>query len=662
MRRAQIVRAITAVLVVCSALAYGQVQAAPNLDLALQSLFAVRHFEQVAISPDGSRVAYVEKARLGNAIYVADRNAPSAAPVHISGANDGSGRDENDVAWSPDGKRLAFLSDAGSGGQLQLYVSSLDGRPAQKITTLTGFLAHPEWSPDGKLISLLFTEKAPRAAGPLMPMTPETGVIEGKVYEQRLTTVDIESGKVQEISPADMYVYEYSWSPDSKSFALTAAHGAGDANWYVAQLYTLSAEGGEMKSIYKPPLQIAVPRWSPDGKNIAFISGIMSDEGSTGGDIFIIPAGGGTAKNVTPGIKASPSGLHWQSGDKILFSEIVDGEIGLATLDVSSGKVTQVWSGPEEISLGGWGEYGASFASDGRTSAVVRQSFLHAPEIWAGPIGSWTQITHVNDAVKPSWGEAKSIHWTSDSQRVQGWLLYPKNYDPKQRYPMVVVVHGGPAAAEVPSYPGPFYNTSLLSSQGYFVLYPNPRGSFGQGEAFTRGNVKDFGYGDFRDILAGVDEVAKEFPVDNDRVGITGWSYGGFMTMWAVTQTNRFRAAVSGAGLSNFQSYYGENDIDQWMIPYFGASVYEDPAVYAKSSPMNFITKAKTPTLVLVGERDGECPAPQSREFWHGLKAMGVETQLVIYANEGHYIGQPEHERDIVHRMVGWFDQHMKAK
>ena len=159
-----------------------------------------------------------------------------------------------------------------------------------------------------------------------------------------------------------------------------------------------------------------------------------------------------------------------------------------------------------------------------------------------------------------------------------------------------------------------------------------------------------------------MDEVVKEFPVDNDRVGITGWSYGGFMTMWAVTQTNRFRAAVSGAGLSNFQSYYGENDIDQWMIPYFGASVYEDPAVYAKSSPMNFITKAKTPTLVLVGERDGECPAPQSREFWHGLKAMGVETQLVIYANEGHYIGQPEHERDIVHRMVGWFDQHMKAK
>jgi dipeptidyl aminopeptidase/acylaminoacyl peptidase len=198
-----------------------------------------------------------------------------------------------------------------------------------------------------------------------------------------------------------------------------------------------------------------------------------------------------------------------------------------------------------------------------------------------------------------------------------------------------------------------------LVGAGYFVFQPNPRGSFGQGEAFTRANVRDFGYGDFRDILAGVDEVVKTLPIDNNRVGITGWSYGGYMTMWAVTQTNRFRAAVSGAGLYNWQSYYGENDIDEWMIPFFGASVYEDPAVYAKSAPATFIKNAKTPTLVLVGERDGECPAPQSREFWHALKTLGVETQLVIYPGEGHAIQRPDHRRDIMNRMIGWFDQHM---
>jgi dipeptidyl aminopeptidase/acylaminoacyl peptidase len=201
---------------------------------------------------------------------------------------------------------------------------------------------------------------------------------------------------------------------------------------------------------------------------------------------------------------------------------------------------------------------------------------------------------------------------------------------------------------------------SMLAAGGYFVFLPNPRGSFGAGEAFAEANVRDFGYGDFRDILAGVDAVVGKLPVDNARVGIIGWSYGGYMAMWAVTQTERFHAAVAGAGLSNFQSYYGENGIDQWLIPFFGASVYDDPAVYRRSSPITFIKNAKTPTLVLVGERDAECPAPQSREFWHALKALGVETELVIYPNEGHAVLDPEHQRDIVRRSLDWFDKYMR--
>lgn len=210
------------------------------------------------------------------------------------------------------------------------------------------------------------------------------------------------------------------------------------------------------------------------------------------------------------------------------------------------------------------------------------------------------------------------------------------------------------------SWASRFFNIYELSRLGYFVFYPNPRGSFGEGEKFTQGNIKDFGYGDFRDVLAGVDEVLKTLPVDKDRIGLTGWSYGGYMTMWAVTQTNRFRAAVAGAGIANWQSYYGQNDIDEWMIPYFGASVYDDPAVYAKSSPITFIKNVKTPTLVLVGERDGECPAPQSREFWHALKTFGVPTELVIYPGEGHVFNQPQHEQDVMERLVAWFERYLK--
>jgi dipeptidyl aminopeptidase/acylaminoacyl peptidase len=243
---------------------------------------------------------------------------------------------------------------------------------------------------------------------------------------------------------------------------------------------------------------------------------------------------------------------------------------------------------------------------------------------------------------------------------VQGWLLYPQNFDASRKYPLVVVVHGGPSSQLEPRWGSGLGLPLPLASAGYFLFFPNPRGSYGQGEEFTRANVKDFGGGDLRDILAGVDEVIKSAPVDNARVGLTGWSYGGFMTMLAVTKTGRFRAAVAGAGISNWQSYYGENQIDQWMIPFFGASVYDDPAVYAKSSAINFIKNARTPTLVMVGDRDKECPAPQSFEFWHALKTLGVPTELMIYAGEGHAISKVEHRRDVLTRAAAWFDQYMR--
>ena len=225
---------------------------------------------------------------------------------------------------------------------------------------------------------------------------------------------------------------------------------------------------------------------------------------------------------------------------------------------------------------------------------------------------------------------------------------------------MVVSIHGGPAGWNAPHWPGANFDLSVLSALGYFVFFPNPRGSYGEGEAFTGANVKDFGHGDLRDIMAGVDAVLKTAPVDPGRLGVAGWSYGGYMTMWTVTQTNRFKAAVAGAGIADWLSYYGENSIDQWMIPYFGASVYDDPAVYAKSSPITYIKNVKTPTLIVVGERDGECPAPQSYEFWHALETLHVPTQFVVYPGEGHAFRQADHKRDVIERTLNWFNQYLR--
>ena len=646
-----------------TALATNRGTASGSVETAITALTSARTHQQVAISPDGKSVALVQPipgkdgVETGNsAIYVSSADRKTQ-PRHVT-AGTGAARAESGIAWSPDSKRLAFLSDAEKTGQLQLYVSSLGGT-AKKVTSLRGFLDSPRWSPDGKSVAFLFIENAPRASGPLVAETAETGEIKDSFYEQRIAIVDVRTAKLREITPPEMYIYEYDWAPDSQHVVATAARGNGDNNWYVAELFEVDVATESMKAIYKPALQIARPVWSLDGKSIAFIEGLMSDEPSVGGDIFVMPASGGTPKNLTPNKKFSASWLAWTKNQKLIYAAQIGGDSAVGFVDPATGELQDMYQGSESISAGLWNP-NLSLAADGETAALEISSFDAPPEIWIGKVGHWTQLTSRNKDAKPAWGQVKSLGWKSDEYDVQGWLVYPLNFDPSKKYPLVVNVHGGPGAAVESKWPVIGNYAMALPAAGYFLLLPNPRGSFGQGEAFTRANVRDFGYGDFHDILAGVDAAIKTAPIDPDRLGLTGWSYGGYMTMWGVTQTNRFRAAVAGAGIANLLSYYGENKIDQWMIPFFGKSVYEDPNVYAKSSPMTFIKQVKTPTLVLVGDSDGECPPPQSYEFWHALKTLGVETKLVVYEREGHHFARPEHSRDRVLRAITWFDDHLR--
>ena len=276
-----------------------QTSASTGLDPVLHALLGVHRFEQTSLAPDGRRVAWVETLVGKNgapdgtsAVYVAPAGG-SSAPRRVTAASRGIARAEGDVAWSPDAKQIAFLSDAAQRGQPQLYVIAAGGGVARILTNVKGFLASPKWAPDGKTIAVLFTENATRAAGPLVAETPQTGEIKEAVTEQRLALINVASPKLRQISPADMYMYEYDWSPDGRRFVVTAAHGNGDNNWYTAELFTLESDGTNMKSIYKPPLQIANPVWSPDGRAIAFIAGLMSDEPAVGGDIFTVDAAGG---------------------------------------------------------------------------------------------------------------------------------------------------------------------------------------------------------------------------------------------------------------------------------------------------------------------------------------------------------------------------------
>jgi dipeptidyl aminopeptidase/acylaminoacyl peptidase len=665
--------ALSGVLFALSLTALGSSSPPPDPRIAkvVGELEKTRIIHQAALSPDGQTIAWVVDGETGTQIQVAPTSDPSRA--HRLTAGSGGSCTEDSLAWSPDSKALAFSSDchapATANDQSDIYLAApaAASPSVRRLTHLHGGVTTLAFSPDGLHLACLYIEGASRPAGALAPMKPPAGVIGVEGLEiQRVATIETASGDFRQITPTDLHVYEYDWAPDSRRIAYVAAPPPGENNWWVAQLYTQSLSGGQPRAILNPEhtpeplhgLQIAVPRWSPDGQQIAFIGGLMSDQGATGGDIFLMSASGGEAKDITPDADKSAAWIHWLSQPQLLVSWVKSGQVEIGIIDPESGKTTTSY--PSIPASVGDGRLEQSLSVTQGSVAFISSSFQKAPEVYLGPLGSTAHaFTRVNEDLKPVWGKPESIQWTSDTFPVQGWLLYPAQYDPKKKYPLIVSVHGGPSSEVQPHWPDLGYTPIAFSALDYFVLLPNPRGSYGEGEAFTQANRKDFGYGDLRDILAGVDAVSAKFPIDQQRIGITGWSYGGFMTMFAVTQTQRFHAAVAGAGISNWQSYYGENSIDQWMTPFFGASVYDDPGVYAKSSAIDFIRNVKTPTLVVVGDRDGECPAPQSFEFWHALRAQHVPTQLVVYPDEGHHFNSAAHRRDVLARALQWFEQYM---
>ena len=628
----------------------------------------------VAISPDGDLLAWTLRSREGATLHLNSVTSPDPSKERLIAPNGATNCANSAPVWSPDSQTLAFTSTCTSKseepGQEQIFLWSRASGETRQLTHVKGNLQHAAWAPDGRSIAFLFVENATRSAGALDAMKPLVGVIGEDTFEvQGVYGVEVASGKAGWIVPAanDSYAYEFSWAPDSKQVAAVTAHTPGENNWWVAKLTVWEAEQEHPhpgRVVFDPTttksamhgLQIAVPSWATDGRHIAFIGGLMSDQGSTGGDVWVIDSKGGEPTDVTPGINGTPVWEGWFDGHSLGFVEDRSGHTVLQAWDVNTKKPAAPETDLGEVSVSGGALKGAvTVSSKTDTAAFVMSGIGHAADIWLESRGKLVQYSHMGDNTKPT-ARTESVEWTNDGFHVQGWITYPANYDPAKKYPLIVTVHGGPSASSGPVGGGQW------AQQGYFEFRPNPRGSFGQGEAFTAANRKDFGYGDLRDILAGMDMLEKKFPIDRSREGLTGWSYGGFMSMFAATQTHRFAAIVAGAGISDWQSYYGENSIDQWMIPFFGASVYDDPAVYAKSSAISYIKQAKTPMLIIVGDRDGECPAPQSFEMWHALRDQGVKTQLVVYPNEGHGFRDPAHIKDRTERTQKWFADNMPAK
>ncbi|MFK3738710.1 S9 family peptidase [Massilia sp. TN1-12] len=621
----------------------------------------MRTYRALALDGAGERIAAIESVdgepKAGPRVVVRERAGGKIATTYQS---DCQGCRLDAPAWSPDGTALAVVGSDPKAGTATVYLLK-DGRMSA-LTSVKGVASTVRWSPDGRQLAFLATVGAKKLTGAVEAGARQVGEIglAQEEDEQRIAVIPATGGEVRLVSPADTFVYEYDWTPDGKGFVVTSAKGNGDNNWWVATLGHVDAASGKLRVLAAPKMQMNMPHVSPDGRTVAFIGGLMSDFGSVGGDVYTVSIDGGQPVDVTPNYKGTFNGIAWR-GKELLASVLAGSDAGVAAIDPAARSTRILWKGPVTAAAGRDGRF--AFSADGTIAASVHEDYEHAPRIVAGRLPALAPVTRDNDGFAAQ-VSARSVAWTNDGFDVQGWLIGPAKIESGKKYPMIVQVHGGPAAAVTPRYVAAGDSGNPLARDlvkaGYFVFMPNPRGSYGQGSAFGSANKRDFGGGDWRDILAGVDAAIKQAPIDGERLGLMGHSYGGFMTMWGVTHSQRFKAAVAGAGIANWISYYGQNGIDQWMVPFFGATMYDDPAVYRAASPIESIKAAKTPTLIYVGERDVECPPAQSFEFWHGLKAMGTPTALVVYEDEGHALRKPEHQKDLRARQLAWFAKYLK--
>jgi len=619
---------------------------------------AVLHeFKSVALAPDGRHVAAIEAQDDGR-----DEDPPVSLVVRDFLGHSltvplpcqpGPNCHVAAPTWSSDG-RLSYLLARSDAGVTDVITLDLRKGVARRVLSFPGPLERLRYGPDDRL-AVLATANAHKNIGRTEAGVPLVGDIEGAVPDEQRIAV-IEDGALRFVSPPDLYVYEFDFLP-KQGFVGTAAPGDGDSHWWVAKLYAF--EQGGARVLFSPPPreQLATPVVAPDGKSVAFIGGWMSDFGSTGGDAYVLRLDevGALPTNLTPGLQATVTAIDWHCGRGLTGMLLAGSRVSIARLDGGSNEL--LWSGEESLSGGANG--GISCGPHG--IAAVSSSFAKAPEIIAGRLGRWQPITHENARVEIPF-TARSVSWHDDGYDVQGWLLEPPGATAEVPRPMIVYLHGGPEAAATSRYLPATSTVRALLDAGWIVFEPNYRGSFGQGEAFASASIEDLGGGDWRDVATGVDAALQIAPIDAARLALMGGSYGGYLTMWGVTQTHRFRAAVSHAGVSDWLSIEGEAPQAGSDEVNFGGSVYDNAAPYLKASPIMYMRAVATPVLITVGERDLECPMPQSEEFFTALQALGVPTEFYVYADEGHALRKPENRADFRRRTLAWLQRWFTAE
>lgn len=643
----------------------------PTRKLSLDAIDTYRYITDAQIHPDASCAAFaagdLTHARGKNPranIYIADTNGNHTRAFTSADAC------EMHPRWSPDGSTLAFISDRSRVDDFQIYTISRQGGEAQKLTQGAP-VQHPyrdismfKWSPDGTRIAYLMKDETSQDIRDRRAQGYDEIEFEARHEFTRVHIVDVRTHKTKAITRGDIQVWEFDWAPDGNELILICSAQPYEWSWYDSWLARVSAKGGTPHKIFsRPQKQLGHSRWSPDGHHIAFVSSLWSDRGIIGGDLYLTDTNGKNTRVLSEGYTGSISGIQWLDLQNVLSTGYFEGQAAITQFDIE-GASQVLWRGEAVIQESHTPKF--SRANDG-TVALVRSAPNMPREVWTLDVSDpdaavWKQLTNLNAAFEKTVEgiEHEIVEWTSsDGWKMQGLLVKPKNAKNKRRLPLVVHPHGGPTGITANEFFSPTRWVYPLAERGFAVLMPNYRGSTGWGIEFAEANLGDMGGQDFQDMMTGIDALIERGIVDSNRIGIGGWSYGGYLTAWAITQTSRFKAAVAGAAITNWKSFHGTSYLNRWDEIHYAANPYEHGGLFDKFSPMNFVENVTTPTLILHGEKDGDVPVSQAHELYRALKDRGIETEMVIYPREPHGVGETPHVKDLIARVCDWFERHL---
>jgi dipeptidyl aminopeptidase/acylaminoacyl peptidase len=608
-------------------------------------LLSLRTISDLRFSPDGQYVAFVvtepvKGTTRARHIWLLDVKTKEVRQFT------NSSKTEDTPRWSPDGKRLAFISNRDD--VRQIYAIPMNGGEARRLLETKHEIDNFSWSPDGKQIAFFAPEPKTPAEEQKEKDKDDARVVDRDDHLRRLWLLDPDSSKVRQITSGRWRINEAEWLSNGATMIASATdHPESDQE--TNRIYSINLADGKLTEIAAPRGPFGRLRVSPDGKSVVYVAAPL--DGPSTHDLFLLTLVDGKTRNLTSASLDRPVlNYSWMTNNSLVATTQKGFRTRFVSIDLS-GAIVELVSysvNPRAFDISALG----ALTFVGSSSAEPEELWLRDSEKPAQHVSDFNKTLRQLAILQPESFRYKSF----DGLEIEGALIKPKGYVAGTRVPLITLIHGGPTSVwqdSIESW------GQLLAARGFAIFYPNIRGSTGYGHKFVEMNRADWGGGDYKDVMAGVDYLITQGIADPQRLGIGGWSYGGYMSEWAITQTTRFKAAVSGAGLSNLASEFGTeagSSYDQW---FFGVP-YENLEAFMKSSPVKYLKNAKTPTLILQGEADRTDPIGQSQELYRGLKYYGVEAELVLYPREGHGLTEEKHLIDRLNRIVAWYEKHLK--